>query len=180
MPPATTLMTVADFERIPEPSGGHYELHHGEPILVPPPILEHALIQRKLMLLLHQLCTGWFVTMEFAFRPLPEYEVWVADVVALRMERLLKGPKKAWISGAPELVVEILSPSNTAQEMNDREQICFQGGCQEFWIVDPKLNTVRISTHDGKWRTYEQKDEIPLNRFGAASLHVAAVFDPVA
>ena len=173
-------MTVADFERIPEPPGGHYELHHGEPILVPPPMKEHARIQRKLMLLLHRLCSGWYVDKEFAFRPLPEHEVWVADIGVVEARRWDATQDRAWLSGAPELVIEVLSPSNTAQEMNDREQICFQGGCQEFWIVDPKLNTVRVSTHDGKWRTYEQKDEIPLNRFDAASLHVAAIFDPVA
>ena len=60
--------------------------------------------------------------------------------------------------------------------MNDREQICFQGGCREFWIVDPNLKIVRASTHDGKWRTYDSKDEIPLADFGGKALQVAEIF----
>ena len=60
--------------------------------------------------------------------------------------------------------------------MNDGEQICFQRGCQEFWIVDPKLNTVRISTLDGKWRIYEANGDILLTRFGGKALRVADIF----
>src|SRR5437660_10749664 len=120
MPPATTLMTVADFERIPDPPGGHYELHHGEHILAPPPMKEHARIQRQVMLLLHKLCTAWYVTMEFAFRPLPEDEVWIADVGVVNLRRWQATQDREWLSGTPELVVEVLSSANPAHDMNDR------------------------------------------------------------
>jgi Uma2 family endonuclease len=33
----TGLVTVEEFLKLPEPREGHYELHHGEVVLVPPP-----------------------------------------------------------------------------------------------------------------------------------------------
>ena len=143
---------------------------------MPPAIFEHAFLQRRVMFLLDRVCVGWFVDKEFALRPLPEHEVWEADVGMISNQRLRTIPRKRWLEGAPDLVVEILSPSNTVDEINDREHICFEGGCVEFWLVDPKWQTIRVSTPDGQARTYGPADEIPLDRFVAAKLPVAEVF----
>ncbi|MDR2094839.1 MAG: Uma2 family endonuclease [Treponema sp.] len=57
--------------------------------------------------------------------------------------------------GAPELVVEILSPSNTAIEMDRKFSLYLQAGVQEYWIAAPEEKVVhvhrfrgdRVSTH---------------------------------
>jgi Uma2 family endonuclease len=177
MPPTeTTLLTVEEFAKIKDPPGGHYELHHGELVFVTPPKFRHLLLQNHLVSLLKRICIGWFVSMEFPFRPLPEYEVWVADVAMVSDHRFRTISMEDWLEGSLDLVVEVLSPSNTVQEMNDRERICFDGGCTEFWVVDPYLQTIRVSTRDGIARTYKIGDEIPLDRFAPARLAVAEVF----
>jgi Uma2 family endonuclease len=172
----TSLLTVEEFAKIPDPPGGRYELHHGECVLVPPPVKEHADIGRLLARILDRICVGWIVDKEFAFRPLPEYEVWVADVGMVTEQRWRATQRRGWLSGSPDLVAEVLSPSNTAQEINDRRQTCFQGGCKEFWVLDPKLKTIEVSTPDGQARTYTVNDEIPLDRFAPGKLSVAEVF----
>ncbi len=172
----TSLLTVEEFAKIPDPPGGRYELHHGECVLVPPPVIEHAYIGRQLWRMLDRICVGWYVDKEFAFRPLPEYEVWVADVGMVTEQRWRATQRRGWLSGSPDLVAEVLSPSNTVQEINDKRQICFQGGCQEFWVLDPKLKTIEVSTPDGQARTYTVNDEIPLDRFAPGRLSVAEVF----
>src|SRR5258708_9318720 len=172
----TSLLTVEEFAKIPDPRGGRYELHHGECVLVPLPVIEHAYIGRQLWRMLDRICVGWYVDKEFAFRPLPEYEVWVADVGMVTEQRWRATQRRGWLSGSPDLVAEVLSPSNTVQEINDKRQICFQGGCQEFWVLDPKLKTIEVSTPDGQARTYTVNDEIPLDRFAAGKLSVAEVF----
>ncbi len=83
----TSLLTVEEFAKIPDPPGGRYELHHGECVLVPPPMMEHTRIQSQLMLLLAAHCPGFRIAMEFPFRPLPEHEVWVADVGIVTEQR---------------------------------------------------------------------------------------------
>lgn len=44
--------------------------------------------------------------------------------------------------GAPDLVIEILSPGNTKREMNDKFHIYEEAGVQEYWIVDPEHEAV--------------------------------------
>src|SRR6266849_4193738 len=150
----TSLLTVEEFAKISDPPGGRYELHHGECVLVPPPMMEHTRIQSQLMLLLAAHCPGFRIAMEFPFRPLPEHEVWVADVGMVTEQRWRATQRRGWLSGSPDLVAEAPSPSTTVHEINAKRQICFQGGCKEFWVLDPKLTTIEVSTPDGQARTY--------------------------
>jgi Uma2 family endonuclease len=51
--------------------------------------------------------------------------------------------------GVPAIVIEVLSPSNTASEMLDREEICLRHGGREFWLVDPQRESVKVIRSDG-------------------------------
>jgi len=177
MPPTeTTLLTVEEYAKIKDPPGGRYELHHGKLVFVSYPVSEHAHIQRQLMLILDRLCPGWFVSIGIGFRPLAEYELWAADVGMVSDQRWRAAPRDGWLAGAPDLVVEVLSPSDTQMELNDREHTCFQGGSREFWVVYPKPQIIIVSTPDGTSRKYRIGDEIPLDRFVHGRLAVADVF----
>jgi Uma2 family endonuclease len=55
-------------------------------------------------------------------------------------------PRDAIASLAPDLAVEILSPSNTEAEMRRKLQDYFQAGSKLVWIVDPEARTVRVHT----------------------------------
>ena len=68
------------------------------------------------------------------FSARPEYEVWQVDVGVLRVERATAA--RGYLAGAPEIVIEVLSPSSTMDEINDRMAICMDNGCLSFWIVD--------------------------------------------
>ena len=62
----------------------------------------------------------------------------------------------------PKNIVEVLLPSNTASEMFDRERTCLEGGCQEFWVIDPDRRQVRVSTPDRAPRTYGVGEAVPV------------------
>ena len=47
---------------------------------------------------------------------------------------------------APDLAVEVLSPSNTIKEMDNKRAEYFASGCSLFWIVDPDDRTVTVYT----------------------------------
>jgi Uma2 family endonuclease len=76
--------------------------------------------------------------------------------------------------GAPDVVVEILSPSNTAAETLDKRNICLENGSREFWIVDADHRQVEVSTPDGHTITPKSGQEIPL--FFGGRLAVDSIF----
>jgi Uma2 family endonuclease len=55
-------------------------------------------------------------------------------------------PDEPIASLAPDLAVEILSESNTADEMREKVQEYFQAGGKLVWLVDPNARTVRVYT----------------------------------
>ena len=86
------------------------------------------------------------------------------------------GGSEGDLAGAPDLVIEVLSPSNTVTEIYDKEKLCLENGAQEFWVVDPDRRQVKISTPDGRTVTYPSGQAIPLPLFGDATLQVNDIF----
>jgi Uma2 family endonuclease len=177
---ATTLtrpMTVEEFAALPETGPFHSELHNGELVQVPVPNHEHYCIQRRVRRLLEAAAgESGVVDTELAFRALPEYEYRIADVAYVSQERWDQIDPESNLRGAPDLVIEVLSPSNTAAEMAEKEKLCLENGSKEFWVLYPKLRQVKVSTPDGITTTYREGQEIPLRLFGGATLKVSAIF----
>jgi Uma2 family endonuclease len=174
----TRLMTVEEFRELPEDTGEFYpELHHGESVQLTRPKLKHYKIQRQLRQILQAAAgsTG-IVDIEFAFRALPEYELRAADVAFVSMDRWQTADPDDNLRGAPDLVIEVLSPSNTASEVYEKETLCLANGCREFWVVDPKTRQVRVSTPDGITRNCHEGQEIPLALFSTRTLPVSSIF----
>jgi len=46
--------------------------------------------------------------------------------------------------GAPDLVVEILSPGNAEREMRDKFEVYETAGVREYWVVDPEHEVVSV------------------------------------
>ena len=87
----------------------------------------------------------WVVELEMAFRPLPEYQVWQADVGCVSAKRDKATGDDEYLMGAPELIGEVLSPSNTRSEINDKMSISLNNRCVSFWVVDPKRKLVSVT-----------------------------------
>jgi Uma2 family endonuclease len=48
--------------------------------------------------------------------------------------------------GAPDLIVEILSPGNSKKEMKDKFEVYEENGVREYWLVDIHEHTVLVYT----------------------------------
>jgi Uma2 family endonuclease len=95
------------------------------------------------------------VLIELPFRALPEYELRAADVAVLARERWEQADDDDALHGAPEIVIEVLSPSDTASEKAEYCALCLENGAREFWAVDYKRREIRVSTPDGITRTFK-------------------------
>jgi Uma2 family endonuclease len=169
-------MTFEEFAQLPEPKGFRYELHHGELVEVPFPKMTHTRVQHRLRQLLENFAGGAIVATEFGFRAVPESEYRRADVSYIVKERWDAPSADDDFHGAPELVIEVLSPSNTELEMRDKRKLCLAHGSLEFWVVDPEQREIDVYTRDGRSITYGPGQQIPLFFTAGAGVPVDAIF----
>src|SRR5256885_5978907 len=124
--PSTALMTVEEFRKLPEPQDGTYfELHHGELVHMTQPRHIHNRVRRNLFRLLvaAQRRTG-VTDVEVVFRAEREFELRCADVAFVSQTRYDATPDDDNLAGSPELVIEVVSPSNRPGELKEKELLC--------------------------------------------------------
>jgi Uma2 family endonuclease len=115
--------------------------------------------------------------MELGFVALPEFEYRRADVAYVEPARYAATDPQDFFRGAPDLVIEVLSPSNTAAEMRDKRKLCLENGSTEFWLVDPIQREVEVSTPDGHSIIYKSGHQIPLFFAPETTLRVDSIFE---
>lgn len=83
--------------------------------------------------------------------------------------------------GAPDLIIEILSPGNSKKEMKYKFDLYEEAGVQEYWIVQPEYNAILINVlTDGKYTTLRpivQGNEITSALFPDLRIQVDKIFD---
>ena len=84
--------------------------------------------------------------------------------------------------GAPDMVVEILSPSTFKRDMREKYDLYEEHGVKEYWIVDPKYKTVNVYLlqEDGKYNNgilYESEKKIPIHIFDNYFVNMDDIFD---
>ena len=61
---------------------------------------------------------------------------------------------------APDLAVEVLSPSNTAKEINEKVAFYFAAGSRAVWVINPKRRTAVVYTSPSEVRTLNEQDTL--------------------
>ena len=147
---AEKLYTVDDYLAMPD-EYPRYELLEGELIEMVSPTTRHQRILQRLFRALDQHC---------AARKLGEVFVAPLDVILSRT--VVVQPDLLFISearraeligeritGAPDLVIEILSPATSARDFNQKRKLYARHGVQEYWIVDPDDETIEVQRLQG-------------------------------
>ena len=149
-----TDWTADMLERLPD-DGWRYELFEGRILRMPPPGTDHGNLEARLSRRLgnyvedHRLGetyvgeSGWDLT-----RPgEPTDTVLGADLAFVRAARLpLPPPRRgtAYRPLAPDLVVEIASPSQFHPEMGEKAQVWLNRGVRLVWIVWPERRDIDV------------------------------------
>ena len=172
-----SLLTVAQFRRLPERGDVVYELHHGEVVALTRPKARHYKLQVHLQeMLIPKLVRLGRVLIEFPCRPVAEFELRAADVAVVSHARWDAIDPDDNLYGAPELVIEVKSPSNSRKQLQELVTLCLANGSIECWIVDLPASSVTVARRDGTISVYREGDLVPLGSFGADNLAVAEIF----
>jgi Uma2 family endonuclease len=120
--------TLAKFEgRIETDRYGHI-------IMIPPPGTSHGGYQCEIAYLLRTLMPEGRALTEC---PISTAEgVKAADAVWASRSRFAATDRQMCLTKAPEICVEVLSPSNTAAEMAEKKALYFAAGAKEVWFCD--------------------------------------------
>jgi len=84
--------------------------------------------------------------------------------------------------GAPDLIVEILSPSTLKKDVTEKFTLYEESGVKEYWIVHPKDKavTVFLLQDDGKYNAgtlYEWEGKVPVHIFNDYLIDLNEIFD---
>jgi Uma2 family endonuclease len=81
--------------------------------------------------------------------------------------------------GAPDFVAEILSPSNTAIEMERKFDLYLEAGVREYWVIDPEhkgLKTYTFKDNQIFTRVYKATDAVPVEVISGLNIALEKVF----
>jgi Uma2 family endonuclease len=141
------------------------------------PKKRHTRLQSRLVDLLRVWSEGkGLIAAELPFRAVPEYDLRAAAVAFVSQERWDSTDEDDNLHGAPELVIEVLSPSNTKAEIREKAALCLANGAEEFWVVDPARMNVTVMHRRGSALVYETDDRLTLPLFGG-EINVREIFE---
>jgi Uma2 family endonuclease len=175
-------LTVENYKLLPE-IGPRYQLIQGDLYMAPAPNRFHQEISRNLQFELHSYLKGNPIGKLFN-APfdvyLDELNVFQPDLIIVLNERLgILSEQGA--EGAPELVVEILSPKTRRLDLVNKKQEYARAGVQELWIIDPDLRTIMIHrfASDGveKFQQVSEQDRLATDLLPGFNLAVKTIFE---
>lgn len=177
------LMTIEDLDAMPD-DGHRYEIIEGELYVSRAPNLKH---QRASGNLFADLRT--YLSMnrigEVLATPgltLSQYDGVIPDLVYISYERRDEIASGDRIMGAPDLVVEIVSPGaeNEKRDRIAKRQLYGKYGVKEYWVVDPYQRTVEVYVLEGQRltlkATHSEADELTSSLLPGFSCMVASIF----
>jgi Uma2 family endonuclease len=140
----TKQWTVDDFLQLEE-SNLPCELINGELFMSPAPSLLHQIVTGNLYEILkaYSRKNGGFTGPSPLDVFLDQKNVFQPDVLYIQKENLSKLIDKG-INGAPDLTVEVISPSNIFKDRNQKMRLYQKFGVKEYWIIDPQNKTIEI------------------------------------
>lgn len=143
-----TLMTVEELACLPE-DDYRYELVEGELIRMSPTKPRHGKIAAKIIRILGNYVEAkglgeiYGTDTGFIIRRHPD-TVRAPDIAFVSKERIPEELGDGFFPSAPDLAVEVLSPDESAMEVQDKIEGYFHAGSRLVWVVNPKTKTVTV------------------------------------
>jgi Uma2 family endonuclease len=147
------LLTADDLMRL-QPRDKRAELVRGRMIVREPSGFRHGDIAMEIAALLHTFVKahdlGRVLAAEtgFVLSSSPD-TVRAADAAFVRHDRIPKPVPRGFARFAPNLVVEVLSPSDRSAELLEKVADWLNGGAELVWVIDPERREARVHRANG-------------------------------
>jgi Uma2 family endonuclease len=141
------VWTDAEFMALPD--SGRYELVNGELMDMGNSGMEHGFISSVLnirvgsFVLTHRLGIICDSSTAFALKSGNKRSPDFSFIAKERLQGLKRLPK-GYFQGAPDLAVEVISPSNTFEELHEKLTEYFDNGCRLAWVINPDEQVVLV------------------------------------
>ena len=139
-------LTYDDFLLFPD-DGKRHELIDGEHYVTPSPNVRHQEISGRLHLLIgawlqdHRVGRIFYAPLDVLFT---QFDVVEPDLMYMSNERAAEILTAKHVSGTPEIIVEIGSPSTRKRDETIKRRLYERSGVAEYWVVDPELEVIRV------------------------------------
>jgi Uma2 family endonuclease len=144
--PARVKLTYDDFLLFPD-DGKRHELIDGEHYVTPSPNIRHQTILGNLHFLMrawleqHPVGRVFMAPLDVVFT---QFDVVEPDLLFVSGHRAAEILTAKHVTGAPDIVVEIGSPSTRKRDETIKRRLYERSGVSEYWVVDPDLDVVRV------------------------------------
>jgi len=147
--PTALRFTYQDYLLLPEDR--RYEVIDGDLFMTPAPTPYHQLVKKRIEYLIDEFVEKnrlGLVLDAPCDVVLSETDVVQPDILFISTARLsIVGEK--FISAAPDLVVEVLSPATETRDRIAKAKLYAKNGVRELWIVDPEARTIELLVNSG-------------------------------
>jgi Uma2 family endonuclease len=161
---AARTMTADDLLRLPTGMGARYELVEGELKTMSPAGSLHGRIMLRLggklehFVRTHALGETFGAETGFVLHRSPD-TVRAPDVAFVARAHVpATGVPIGYFPVAPDLAVEVVSPSDTAAEVQQKVDDYFKAGSQQVWVVYPDQRSVAVYRSAGEMRYFAAED----------------------
>ena len=179
---APTILTPDEIARLSEQDGKLYEVHRGQLVEKPMSTRANYVATR----IAYQLMTTYTQTKAYIIVEQPTYcfqdptDMRRPDVALVWAHRFPDGVDDDELYIAPDLAVEVVSPTNTYIDIDNRIEEYFSAGVPLIWVVNPVLRHVYAHSADGPVAKFRQNETIQDERLlPGLALSIATFFpDP--
>jgi len=157
------LLTAEDLARMPDDDTIRIELDEGELITMPPAGEEHGFCGATILTFVSEHVRkyrlGRVYNSDTGFR-LAATIVRAPDVAFVLKERVAEIRQGVFANGAPDLAVEVFSPSDNVRQLMRKVKQYFAAGCHTVWIVYPERKEVNVLEASGTDRLLREGDTL--------------------
>jgi Uma2 family endonuclease len=174
-----TLLTIEEFDRLPITEGVLYELNEGELVTVTEPMPRHNWVRDNIAAALRDFAHPRHlgrVFVETGYQLTPE-TVRIPDISFVPVERMREIDLDKRIQGAPALAIEVVSPTDLAEELTQKVRQYLAAGVKAVWVFYPKTREVQVFRADrGSFARHEPEALEEPDVLPGFSLDLKAVF----
>lgn len=175
----THLMTAEDLLNMPD-DGNRHELIKGELLTMPVPKLRHGFVTAKLLVLLYNHITAnnlGLLVGESGFHLETGPDTVLGPDIAFVARERIGDDMDRFFPGAPDLAVEVLSPSDRRGKVERKTALYLELGGKSVWNINPRNRTVEVVRADGQRRVFHESDELVDDTVPGFRVLVSKIFE---